>query len=374
MKIAYLLTWDIYSNDGVTKKVNQQVKEWRNLGHTIEIFCVLPKNNQQNKQNEKCKLNSNIYELLNNTIFLKFIGPGNLIKSILDFQPDIMYLRFETFKLYIYKLINIIPTVVEINTNDIAEIRLVAQRNCKYKINYYYNLLTRGYLFRNVSGIVGVTSELIHLASIEKYEKPAIDVPNGIDTLKFPLLKQLRQSNEIPHLVFMGTPGQSWHGVDKILYLAKKTIGKLEFHIIGLEEKGRKSENVTFYGYLSKDEYEKVLKKADVGIGTLALHRNKMNEACPLKVREYLSYGLPIIIGYKDSAFNSLKMLPEWVLQLSNCENNVKDSVDKIVEFAKQVKDKIIDKNECSIIDIKSTEKRRIEFIMQIWQRGMLNK
>jgi hypothetical protein len=30
-----------------------------------------------------------------------------------------------------------------------------------------------------------------------------------------------------------------------------------------------------------------------------------MSEACPLKVREYLSLGYPVIIGYKDTAFSS---------------------------------------------------------------------
>ena len=38
MRIAYILTWNLAHNDGVTRKVFQQVQEWRELGQEVEIF------------------------------------------------------------------------------------------------------------------------------------------------------------------------------------------------------------------------------------------------------------------------------------------------------------------------------------------------
>ena len=61
--------------------------------------------------------------------------------------------------------------------------------------------------------------------------------------------------------------------------------------------------NVTFHGILTSDDYKKILSESDVAIGSLSLHINNMNEACTLKVREYLAFGIPTIIGYKDSDF-----------------------------------------------------------------------
>lgn len=45
------------------------------------------------------------------------------------------------------------------------------------------------------------------------------------------------------------------------------------------------------------------MRNCQVCIGTLALHRKNMTEASPLKTREYLAHGFPVIIGYKDTAF-----------------------------------------------------------------------
>ncbi|MCX7867577.1 MAG: hypothetical protein N2438_10690, partial [Limisphaera sp.] len=63
--------------------------------------------------------------------------------------------------------------------------------------------------------------------------------------------------------------------------------------------------NVEVHSSLNRLDYERLLSRADAGIGSLALHRLGLTEACPLKTREYLAYGLPVIIGYKDSDFPS---------------------------------------------------------------------
>ena len=40
MRIAYIITWNLGHNDGVTRKVLRQAKEWKDLGHQVEIFCA----------------------------------------------------------------------------------------------------------------------------------------------------------------------------------------------------------------------------------------------------------------------------------------------------------------------------------------------
>ena len=51
MKIAYLLTWDITSNDGVTQKVRSQAEYWIRLGHKVKIFCIVNRNKRINNLN-----------------------------------------------------------------------------------------------------------------------------------------------------------------------------------------------------------------------------------------------------------------------------------------------------------------------------------
>jgi len=42
-----------------------------------------------------------------------------------------------------------------------------------------------------------------------------------------------------------------------------------------------------------------------MGLSTLGLFLKNMDEACPLKSREYISLGLPFIYGYKDQDINA---------------------------------------------------------------------
>src|SRR5207249_11205578 len=67
-------------------------------------------------------------------------------------------------------------------------------------------------------------------------------------------------------------------------------------------------------------------------LGSLALHRNGMNEASPLKVGTYLACGLPVIIGYRDTRF------PDgapFLLNIGNHENNVGSSIPRIESFVR---------------------------------------
>ena len=43
MRIAYLMRHDISKNDGVTKKILDQVTYWKNAGHQVEVFYHTPK-------------------------------------------------------------------------------------------------------------------------------------------------------------------------------------------------------------------------------------------------------------------------------------------------------------------------------------------
>jgi len=138
----------------------------------------------------------------------------------------------------------------------------------------------------------------------------------------------------------VGSPGQKWHGVDKVIYLASKFL-KNTFHIIGPEKDeiirlGLKiSNNVIFHGYLNQRELENIVSRCDIGVSSLAVHRKNMNEASSLKSRQYLAQGLPIIIGYQDT---DLSEELDFVLNIGNYEDNVKDNIKEIETFSEEIK------------------------------------
>ena len=196
------------------------------------------------------------------------------------------------------------------------------------------------------------------------FNKPTICIPNGIDIDKVPILKTTGNNNNIIKFFFIGTPGLPWHGVDLIEKIAEK-LPEYEFHIVGLNGKSR-LKNVFYYGFMSYNEYVKILKECHICIGTLALHRKNSKEASPLKVREYLAHGFPTIIGYKDTAF--LEQKPDFILEIDLSDENVSDEVIyKIKEFALKNKNRVVNHEEVrNFIDINVLEQKKVEFIKKL--------
>jgi hypothetical protein len=284
-------------------------------------------------------------------------------------MPDVIYFRFDIYQPALKPILKKFPTVVEVNTNDIEELKLLAKKNIKGKIRFSYHLLVRNRFFKMMSGFCCVTNEIAALPSIRKFNKPVFVIPNALNSGNYSCPTPQKAFKEaLPRLVFMGSPKQAWHGLDKLMELARRTVGTLQFDIIGTDgaEYTHKPGNVSFHGYLKKEQYQSVVCAGDIGICTLALHRNNMQEASPLKTREYLAYGLPIVLGYADTAFMGGE-LPDWALQLPNRENNVLEKMEDIIRFCYENKNRKLTKDQTiRYIDSSAFEGTRLENLKRI--------
>lgn len=353
MKIAYIISHDITKNDGVTKKIDGQIKEWKKLGHNVRVFCFLKKigNSILNDvvQFEYC--NAMLYRLKLHKEFLS---------ELYIFNPDLIYFRYDTWNRTLNKIFKKYKVVTEINTYDLAEFKLlwVQQKTLKALFRYLAYKYLRKIVLSKVTGIITVTKELADHPDIKCFNKPTVFVPNGINLDEYPTIKSPNTSNRIG-LFFIGTPNQPWHGVDIIVKLSK-LLPEYDFHIVGIE--GENTYNLFWHGYLQKKDYLEILKKCHICIGTLAIYRNDMEEACPLKVREYLAYGYPVIIGYKDTAFLD-KQLPLWIKVID--PRNI--DIEEVKDFIEKNKDYIILKKEISsLISVSILEKNRLNFLSNI--------
>jgi hypothetical protein len=88
-----------------------------------------------------------------------------------------------------------------------------------------------------------------------------------------------------------------------------------------------------------------------------------MQEACPLKTREYLAYGLPVVIGYKDTDFPRGE---DFLLQLPNREDNVRQELPAIREFVLRWKGKRVPRDAIAHIDGVTKELARLEFFSSL--------
>lgn len=353
MKIAYLIRHDINRNDGVTKKILGQITHWENMGHEVQVYAYLPKKGES-------ILPANQY-VMDGAVKSRICLDKKLLGDLSMFSPDMIYFRYDTWSRTLGKLLKKYPSVVELNTLDLSEFYALIklEKNIKSVLRYAAYKFLRGFVLRNVAGVVSVTNEINKDQNNVKFNKPSIAVPNGINLSTYTNLKVIPQEKIRPGLFFIGTPGQPWHGVDYIEVLAEK-MKDIDFHIVGIE--GENSTNIYYYGYLDTAEYKKILSKCSICIGSLGLHRINMKEACPLKVREYLAYGYPIILGYHDTAFLNEGIDPDFVYFLDTTKELTPLVIDDLKKFIFRNEKIIVSSEDIPYLDTKVLEKKRINF------------
>jgi len=326
MRIAYIsLHWPRTRNSGVGKKIRSQVETWKRMGHDARLFMHT---SLHEPQSELIEADYFFYQSPGKvrTELNRVAAMQQMIESVRRFKPDVIYLRYSIYVYPAHRLMDIAPVVEEINTNDLT------QHEGLGAIYSIYNRLTRGIFLRRVRGLATVSRELAFSSAFATYRKPTRVIANGCALDKFPQLPA--PANTVPHLVFIGNPGYPWHGVDKLIDLAC-LIPDVHIHIVGYDKLPGLDvlpENLTLHGYLSMREYQQVLAQADAAISSLALHRVQLEEASPLKSRECLAFGLPLIVAYKDTDLDDMDC--DFLLKIPNKEDNIQTHAQSIRDFA----------------------------------------
>ncbi|MNZ78728.1 hypothetical protein D3C78_973150 [compost metagenome] len=104
-----------------------------------------------------------------------------------------------------------------------------------------------------------------------------------------------------------------------------------------------------------------------MAIGPLALYRRGMKEASPLKVREYLAYGLPVINGYVDTDF---KEEVPFILRIPNEPRNTANASAAIEEFVHSWQGRRVDRSEVGHLDVTVKETARLAYMKRIRDKG----
>jgi glycosyltransferase involved in cell wall biosynthesis len=352
MRIAYLVHGVHGRHDGVRAKVLLQAATWAELDPAVEVGLFV-----------RCEVGAEADWLGEPHVVAvrssRFGLPGRLAArerlsiQLARWRPDVVYLRYSTVSPSVMWLTRRVATVVELNTLDLSELRM------RSPVRYRWARSTRSALLRRARGVVVVAAEIARDPSISAVDVPTAVIPNSVDLFRHEPLPAAR--NDAPRLVFIGAPGTPWHGVDKILRLARACPG-WSFDVIGPspEEVPDAPSNVRVHGLLVAADYRALLATADVAIGALALYRLDLSEASPLKVGEYLAHGLPVIAGYTDTRF------PDgapFILQIPNTEDNVESSLDDIRAFVARWAGRRVAREPLSSIDARAIERRRLDFI-----------
>ncbi len=349
IRVAYVVHHDVGQTNGVVRKFAAQMRAWKEMRVEVCLFAATPSGRV-----------TSLLDDLAVEAFPRTEGRFRQVRRLSDavgkWQPDLIYLRFGTYYWSLARLMRRTPTVLELNTNDIEEYRVSLS-----PLKYLYHRLFRGRMITAADAAVAVTSEVAKGCDL-----PTTVIANGISLADYQVLQPVHTDRL--RGVFMGSPGLEWHGVDKVMQAAGE-LSQWHFDIIGCEmEPGIPApSNMTWHGLLGRKEYEKVIAQADVAFGTLALHRKGMNCACPLKVREYLAFGLPVVIGYSDEDF---PMPEDFLLQLPNTEANVVTHLGEIDEFGRSWRGRRVPRPAVEQIDVGHKERARVELFKSVLGAG----
>ena len=370
MRIAYVsLHWPRTIHSGVGKKIASQINAWQAAGHETRLFLhthtiedpadLLPGAIESYQQ---------IPGLIGKirTEIDRSRALSRLITQVEGWQPDCIYMRFNVYAFPLERLFRIAPVILEVVTNDL-------EQHATLGMGYgLYNRLTRRMSLKRCSGMVCISHELAAHPSFTGYRKPVTVVGDGIDLSLFPPLPA--PQNLQPHLVFIGSPGNLWHGVEKLVTLAQ-SCPDLIIDVIGydhIENIKCLPGNIHLHGYLSGEAYRSILAQADAAISSLSLHAIGMQESSPLKTRECAALGIPLILPYRDTDLDSIDH--PCILRIPNRPDNLITHAKVIEQFVRDVQGKRLDGVVVrDAIDSREKENRRLKFIQHMLDKSRLS-
>lgn len=381
MKIMYLSFNDPLHGIGVYKKemsfCNAMVEEACKRGYDFKGINIT-------SFGSFLYSNENFYKILEKTQNFNLLYKTPIIRSLANFyqktriafqeiekyNPDILIFRYIWLPLVFNpkKIKKDLIFITEHQTKEEYELSIALHKKLTLKPIEKINFKK---MFKNLDGIIGVTSEIVNY-EIERggEQKPSFVLTNGIFVNNFPVKKFVNFKNRL-NIIFVSAFASVWHGFDRLLFGLKKFYEQtnnidIVIYVVGNVENGYRDiisklglENkVVFCGAKYGKELDEIFDICHIGLGPLAVSRKNLKYASPIKVREYLARGIPVIIGYEDEDID--ENFP-FVLKFSADEIPI--DIQKVLNFCRDIYNKYGEK---MIYEIRSYAKSKLDYRAKI--------
>jgi hypothetical protein len=304
MNIAFIY----YTNNSDAIGIDNKMLSYKNAATKLNHNAILLKIHSSTLLNEL----KNIYKIFktNNDIYLiRYNNSRNIFLFLLIFF----------FKINKKKIILDVPTPI---TNYLKE------------LNLNTNISLEIILIKAITYILGpfpflLSDLVVHYAEESTFFNPkyvkTILIGNGIDANEIiSLVNSKNESDQtikynIDNLNFLNIVSigsiAPWHGWDKLINMMTKINETrqlpLRYYIIGdgVELENLKKlvyfnklhKSVFFLGKMKREDYVPFISSCDLGIGSLGWERVGVKIASPLKSREYVCCGIPVVFTAFDT-------------------------------------------------------------------------
>lgn len=336
---------------GVEQKIIAQFDALSALGADIHLFLIskfIPgktlSDEIEKKEGIKILINSSVnlnkpwarrkekFELIN-SILLKF-NPKDTFVYFRYPLADFLFLRFLK-KNKAFRFVT-----------EHQDIEYMSIKGWKKGFEILYGKPVR----RLIAGFVGVTTEITNFERSLAGDKSHYleTIGNGIDINRYPLRipKKDFQPNEI-RILFIGS-GFRTHGLDRLIksidmyYKNRNNNYEIQLKVAGysnemdinkdLVKKLKLFSKVSFLGNLESESLNEHFNWAQVGMGSMGLHRIGLSKSSTLKAREYFARGLPFFWSSSDDDF---PVNYPYILQLKPEDSPF--NISKVISFAERI-------------------------------------
>ncbi len=248
-----------------------------------------------------------------------------LLKALIN-KDCFIYYRYYPHNLFlnliIYSLKNYNNIYIEVNTKYRHETKITT------RWFYLSNILSEKLVYQSAKAVLPVTRDFGNYVLSIYSSSRVIVLGNGYDPVEYDkkdnscfddLKEALKKGKNKKKLVWVGTP-VFWHGLDKIISIFSQ-LDDVCLYLVGTVNnfiQARDFQNISnqqkifFLGERNLQELQFLYDGCDFGIGSFGLDRLNIFDGAPLKVREYLYFGLPVIIGYHDGQLDGVEFVHEY--------------------------------------------------------------
>jgi len=407
LKVLYVFFYGSGKIDsGVEKKIVSQVTAMKAAGAEVDLISVNPYIEKDAIVNDFYRIYALDKPLVYNSHFYTLRSRKRIFEKI-DFLLTDLYLKYDRiflrYPLSDYNLLKLVlrygeKIIIEHNSMEEVELKSMyheMRKKTKFHFSpgflfWYFDRIM--YLFfseklfgkrvlSKVRGGVAVTNEIC------AYEKKRVKSyrcevgTNGIDYLSVPIRKFDKKDfkrNPIRGFLLSGFTA-SWHGVERIVDGLESYKGKQDFELYFIGdfsaeqkehiEKSAVLNRVKLIAHTTADKLTALLEVCDFAFGTMALHKKNLTEAVPLKVRESLARGFPLVKAYADPDLDDKVELKPFILNFPDDESSVDFNI--IADFISKLNetDELANKirmESSKYIDVKLKADKLLHLIMSI--------
>lgn len=175
---------------------------------------------------------------------------------------------------------------------------------------------------------------------------PTIHIRNGVLVDKISPVKNAKKDDVIVLLAVASF--QRVHGYERCIkglrdYYREGGDKRIELHFVGngtevdkykkLIKSYKLEPYVIFYGMQTGESLERIYDKADIGLGELGVFKRKLQKVSSLKIPEYLSKGLPVVVGFEEETF--MIEPTRYVCEFPNNDSNI--NMERIITFYDEI-------------------------------------